>query len=143
MATGSHEGPDGAVLATFFPEDTAFRARTEPRTLPESWRAPRFDRADCRATEHVGYAVLMVRGRLNGELGNRHVIRVLYVTGDLSATTYRDYECRENDGYRPRADRWRCTLALSVGFDADPIAGVEREVLERLLDTQYPGRGGA
>ncbi|WP_276259920.1 hypothetical protein [Haloglomus litoreum] len=143
MATGSHEATDQAVLATFFPNDSAFRALTEPRTLPESWRAARFDQADRRATEHVGYAVLMVRGRLNGELGNRHVIRVLYVTGDRSATTYRDYECQEDSGYRPRADRWRCTLALSMGFDADPIAGVEREVLDRLLDTQYPDRGGA
>jgi hypothetical protein len=109
---------DEAVLATFFPGDSAFRAVTEPRTLPESWRADQFDTADRRATKHVGYAVLMLRGRLNGELGNRHVIRVLYVTGDLSATTYRDYECVNDEGYRPPTDRWRCTLA-------------------RLLDEQY------
>jgi hypothetical protein len=78
MATGPQEAghPDSAVLATFFPGDSAFRAVTEPRTLPESWRADRFDTADRQATEHVGYAVLM--------------LRVLFVTGDLSATTYRD-----------------------------------------------------
>jgi hypothetical protein len=136
--------PDPAALETYFPGDSAFRAVSEVRTLPASWRADRFDRADRQATDHVGYAVLMLRGRLHGVLGNRHVIRVLYVTGDLSATTYRDYECQVDDGYRPPADRWRCTLALSTGFgEADPIAGTEREVLERLLAEQYPEGGDA
>jgi hypothetical protein len=141
MSTDAETEPP---LTTYFPQDSAFRAVSAPRTLPASWRATRFDRADRGATEHVAYAVLMLRGRLNGVLGNRHVIRVLYVTGDRSLTTYRDYECQQADGYRPRADRWRCTLAVSAGFgDADPIAGDERAVLERLLATQYPDRGDA
>ncbi|WP_254823360.1 hypothetical protein [Haloglomus halophilum] len=46
--------PDGAVLATYFPDDADFRAESEPRTLPASWRAARFDQADREATEHVG-----------------------------------------------------------------------------------------
>lgn len=134
---------DESVLATFFPDDSLFRALDEPRTLPESWRAERFDRADRTATEATYYAVLAVRGEYDGIHGRRHTLRVLYVADDLSATSYRDYEIEERDGYRPRADEWRCTLALSVGFgDVDPIAGVEREVLQELLDEQYPGARG-
>jgi hypothetical protein len=141
MAAGVHA--DEAILTTFFPADPRFEALDEPRTLPDSWRADRFDRADRRATEATYYAVLAVRGRYDGLGGTRHTLRVLYVADDLSATSYRDYQIEERDGYRPRADKWRCTLALSMGFgDVDPIAGVEREVLQELLDEQYPDARG-
>lgn len=133
-----------STLTTYFPADDAFQAYAEPRTLPATWRAPRFDQADRGATENVAYAVLAVRGRLDASGGVRDVLRALYVTADLSWTTYRDYACIDAGGYRPPADRWRCTLACTHGFGAgDPIAGAERATLERLLAAQYPDRGDA
>jgi len=136
--------PDGAVLATYFPDDSDFRAESEPRTLPESWRAARFDTADRDATEHVGYAVLMVRGRFRGLEGDRAMIRVLYVDAAVSRTWYRDYEAQHDDGYRPRAVTWSCTLSFPGAFGGagDPVAGAEAEVLARLLDAQYDLHGG-
>ncbi|WP_276260560.1 hypothetical protein [Haloglomus litoreum] len=137
--------PDGAVLATYFPDDADFRAATEPRTLPASWRAPRFDRADRNATEHVGYAVLMVRGRFRGLDGDRGLIRVLYVDRDVSRTWYQDYEAHyDGAGYRPRASQWACTRAFAGAFGGagDPVAGAEAEVLARLLAEQYDLDGG-
>jgi hypothetical protein len=136
--------PDGAVLATYFPDDSDFRAESEPRTLPASWRAARFDQADRDATEHVGYAVLMVRGRCRGLQGDRAMIRVLYVDAAVSRTWYRDYEAQHDDGYRPRAVAWSCTLSFPgvFGGAGDPVAGAEAEVLSRLLDAQYDLDGG-
>jgi hypothetical protein len=137
--------PDGAVLATYFPDDSDFRAESEPRTLPASWRAARFDQADRDATEHVGYAVLMVRGRVRGLHGDRAMIRVLYVDTDVSRSWYRDYEAHHDGaGYRPRAAAWACTRAFPGAFGGagDPVAGTEAEVLARLLADQYPVDGG-
>jgi hypothetical protein len=139
MATTDAD-PDGAVLATYFPDDADFRAETEPRTLPASWRAARFDQADRDATAHVGYAVLMVRGRVRGLDGDRAMIRVLYVDSEVSRTWYRDYVAHHDGaGYRPRALEWACTRAFPGAFGGagDPVAGAEAEVLARLLDEQY------
>ncbi len=138
--------PDGAVLATYFPDDSDFRAESEARTLPESWRAARFDQADRDATEHVGYAVLMVRGRCRGLHGDRAMIRVLYVDRVVSRTWYRDYEAQhDGDGYRPRALAWTCTRSFprTFGGAGDPVAGEEAAVLARLLDAQYDPDGRA
>lgn len=139
MAAGAQaDAPDEDLLATFFPDDSRFRALDEPRMLPESWRADRFDCADRRVTDTTYYAVLAIRGRYDGVHSPRYMLRVLYVADDLSATAYRDYPVENEDGYRPPADEWRCTLALSVGFgDSDPIAGTERDILADLIDRQY------
>jgi hypothetical protein len=126
-------------LATYFPDDADFHAESEPRTLPESWRADRFDQADRNATEHVGYAVLMTRGVFDGLHGERDLIRVLYVDSEVSRTWYRDYEAVDDSGWRPHAAEWHCTRAFPGAFGGagDPIAGDEAAVLERLLDEQY------
>lgn len=116
------------------------RAESEPRTLPASWRADRFDQADRGATEHVGYAVLMVHGRFRGLHGDRAMIRVLYVDRTCSRTWYRDYEAHhDGEGYHPRAVEWSCTRSFPGAFGGagDPVAGDEADGLWRLLDQQY------
>jgi hypothetical protein len=143
-ADSGRQRPSDAVLSTFFPDDSRFRAVDEPRTIPQSWRADRFDLADRDATEYLCRAVLAVRGRYNGVLGSRHIFRAIYVDDDLERLVTRDYEVVEDDdGYRPPADSWRSTLAVPGTFGSPDILDEDaREVLGRLLEDQY-SRGEA
>jgi hypothetical protein len=128
------EAPD--YVRTFYRSEL-FKPTSEPRQVPESWRADRFDKADRDAGE-VHYAVLVTSGvaeLTNG--GHLRRLRTLYALPDGSNTIRTDHPVREtDDGIRPDPSSWSTTRIghpwLSGVTDEEA-----REVLSRLVAAQY------
>jgi hypothetical protein len=134
------EGESVPEYVRTFYRSELFQPRSEPRLVPESWRADRFDRADHDAGD-VHYAVLVMAGvaELTGG-AELERMRTLYAKPDGSNTLRVDHPVREGSGgVQPDPESWSTTR---VGHSWLPGVTDDdaREVLSRLVAKQYaPG----